>query len=713
MRVKANAFFTFILFFYCLNCFSQSDVRAWYADGQVFVIWKLAPDTVETYAIYASPTPFTNTNDALLVGRPFLSEYIGHGLKDNLQDQKATYRVPNGQDSVHRLSLNEGLFVFTPHQTDSLYFAVTKWEENAVISGKNITDTAVDFTFDPVNDPVECHLQRVFPSPFSSDYVCFAYSMWADGRQNHWESRPDFPVMANAAKNGMPSLFLVSVPVDIDTSSAYPLSVWLHGYGGRARQSLAGSRSNIDIDPARGILLAHNDRLHRRASSDIPDNEQVSWHFGWRKNYNPFDSIPFFMDTVINYTQRRYIWIDGWLAEHFNIDTTRINIHGHSMGAIGATGMVKCYPEHYGSATLFNTSCRGPYNASAGIFGSFDQNFPTNLQNRNSEAVQFFDLWDMYTNCSPQRDLPVIKFWHGKQDRNFTNHWGPATVKSFRFCDSTGTGLQSYWSERNHSVFSENIDDHWIKGNAANQQTASDNVNFAESRYRSNVSFPAFFNHRLSAKNNTPGTGRIGIDNGDGDNWGTWGGYHRWGQVTETEQRWQTIAWLESNAIFPSDNSPNNFLTADLAIRRPQNFLPVTGKTISWNVKDVITGSILQSGTTTVQMDNLVVVPQVEVYKENIRKVLITVTLGTTSIEEAYTESSTLQISPNPTLGTILTEPDWNNVTIIDVNGKEIQRLEASTLGQTLDVSYLSSGLYYLIVTMKDGERKVGRLVKL
>ncbi len=704
--------FPLILFLYCFNCFSQSNVRAWYADGQVFVIWELAPDSVETYAIYANPTPFTSTNDAQLAGRPFFLEYIGHALKDNLQDPSATLKVPDGQDSVYKLLLNEGLFVFTPHQSDSLYFAVTKWGDSEVVSGQNITDTAVAFRFDPINDPVECHLQRIFPSPFSRDYICFAYYMWADGRQNYWEGRPDFPIMANAAKNGMPGLFLVSIPTDLDTSSAYPLSVWLHGGAGRARQSLAGSRKDIDINPAQGILLAHNDRLHRNLNSSNPD-EQGSSHFGWAKNYNPFHPDTLVMDTVINYTQRRYLWIDGWLAEHFNIDATRINIHGHSMGAVGATGLVKSYPEHYGSATLFNTNCLGPYNFSAGIFGSFDQNLPTNLQNRKGDHVRFFDLWDMYTNCSPQRDLPIIKFWHGKQDNNITNHWGPVTIESFRFCDSTGTGLQSYWSERNHSVLSDNIDDHWIKGTLANQQTASDNVDFSESRYSSKISYPAFFNHRLSDKNNDPGSGLIGINNGDGDNWGTWGGYHRWRNITETEELWQTTAWLESNAIYPNDNSPEDFLTADLTIRRPQIFLPISGQSISWSVKDVATGSTLQSGTTTVQPDNLVVIPQVEVFKEGIRKVLITVALGTTSIKEKYTESSILTISPNPTYGTISAGTNWKYITIFDVNGREKSRLKVRIPNQTLDVSQLSSGIYFLIIKMNDGKSEVGRLVKL
>ncbi len=711
-----QAFFTAILLLSIINCFSQTDIRAWYADGQVFVVWQIGLPIEETYAVYAKPTPFNDTNDATLLGRPFALEYLGFGLKDNLQDTTATYRIPDGQGGFYQLALNEGLFVFTPHQSGALYFAVAKWGANTVTPGQNITDAAVPFLYDPVNDPVECHLQRTFPSPFTSGYICFAYCMWADGRQNHWEGRPDFPVMANAAKNGMPGLFLVSAPVGLDTSSPFPLSVWLHGGGGKARQSLAGSRREVDINPAQGILVAHDDKMYGHRGPVPPHPDQPSWHFGWAKNYDPFTpGISLTADTAINYTQRRYLWIDNWLVKHLNIDTNRINIHGHSMGSAGALALVKCFPEHYGSATIFNTGCAGPEDDSntAYIFGASTDNFPTNLKNRNNEAVRFYSLWDLYTNCSPSRDLPLIKHWHGKNDDNGTMRWSPEVVDNYIICDSIGTGIQNYWSERPHGIdMAPAFNDHWIQGLPATQQTANDNVDFAEAHHRSDESFPAFFNHRLEAKNNSPGAGLIGINNGDGDNWGAWGGYHRWDNVVETPQFWQVTAWLESNALFPNDNAPYDFLAADLAIRRPQAFLPSTGQTISWDVKDLATGNILQSGTTTVQADMLVAIPQVEIFRENIRKVRITITQGTTSTEEASAENAPIRIFPNPTDGTVFLESDWVVVSIIGLDGREMIRLNTRPAGQTLDVSFLPAGLYFLDVMTREGRRRVGRLVK-
>ena len=714
--MKKRAFITTIICLCFFNCFSQNNVRAWYADGQVFVVWEVDLPFEETYTIFASENSFENTDDAFLVGRPFALEYSGFALKDNLQDTTATYRIPADEDNYYQLAPNEGLFVYTPHQSGSLYFAVTRVGVKEIIADDNITDAIVSFDYDPENDPVECHLQRTFPSPFDSDFVCFAYCMWADGRQNHWEGRPDFPIMANAAKNGMPGLFLISVPEDLDNSLDHPMSIWLHGGGGRARQSLAGSRNEIGIDPSLGILVAHNDRLHGYRGETPANPDQPSWHFGWSKNYNPFTPNFQSTDTIINYTQRKYLWIDEWLSNNFNIDTDRINSHGHSMGSAGALALAKCYPAHYGSATLFNTGCGGPIDESniSFIFGSLSDNYPTNLKNINGEAVRLYDLWDLYTNCSARRDLPLIKHWHGKHDDNGTMRWSPLVVENYKICDSIGTGVQNYWSERSHGVnLAPDFNDHWIMGATFAQQTANDNVNFAEAFHRSDVSFPAFFNHRLDPKNNDPGTGLIGIDNGDGDNWGTWGGYHRWGDVVESTQDWWTIAWLEGDANYPNDNCPSTSLTADLAIRRPQEFKPSAGETVYWSVFDFVSQTILQSDSSIVRSDNLVVIPQVEIFKESIRGVVIFISLSPTSTENVTSETSRIQIVPNPSSDFIHTNKNWAEISIIDLNGNEVKHEKVKSSNEILDISYLPAGVYFLNVLTNENKRKVGKLVKL
>lgn len=696
--------------------FSQSNVRAWYADGQVWVVWEASFPLPETYAIYAKTTSFNSTADATQVGRLFAWEYGAGALKEQV-DTSATFRIPDGNGGLYQLALNEGLFVMTPHQAGALWFAVVPFGETAV-TATNRTSGSVAFQYAPLIDPVECHLQRAFPSPFNPNYTCFAYYMWCDGRQKQWENRPDFPVTANLAKNGMPGFFMISVPNNIDTTGLVPLSIWLHGGGGIARQSLAGSRAIVNINPQEGILLAQNDDLLGRRGVVPFHPDQPSWHFGWRKNYDPFNqsALPVPADTVINYTQRRYVWIEDWLIRRFPIDPNRININGHSMGSAGSTALGKIFPDRYASVTAFNNGFSGPADTSSNfIFGSDAQNFPTNLVNRAGQSVRLFSLFNLTDNCSPKRDLPYFRSYCGKNDDNFTMMWDAYVVDQYRRADSLGHGMALMWSERDHNI--GGVGDHWAFGNQPAEQTNFDNVAYEESNFSSNRSYPAFFNHRLDPAAHDPGDGTIGTGiNGVGDDWGSWGGWHRADQenIIDNAGTWSVVAWLESGAVFTNDNCPESQLIADLAIRKPQNFKPATGKTIKWVEKDAGAGFILNAGTTFVQPDNLVVIPNVVLYPQNVRKVQIVITDPTVADEEIAHPLTGIEITPNPSAQTaqLTVVASFGTDIQIQVNGmngisKSIsERLEAGPNVVNMNAfQNLPGGVYTVRVISSSGEQ--------
>ncbi len=729
---KSILLLPFLFSFCCAN--AQTNVRAWYADGQVWVVWEVELPLPQTYSIYGKPTPFTSTNDAIPLGRPFLFEYGAALLKEQV-DSLATYRIPaeGGQGGTYQLALNEGLFVVTPHQAGALYIAVVAEGETAVVAGQNITAAAVPFSYNPVADPVECHLQATFPSPFAAGYVCQAYMMWCDGRQNHWEGRPDFPIMANAAKNGMPGMFMISAPVDIDTTQPFPLTVWLHGGGGMARQSLAGSRPIVGISPEEGILLAHDDGLVGWRDTIPPNPGSPSWHFGWRKNWNPFmpDNFPTGPDTVINYTQRRYLWIDEWLARRFNIDTTRININGHSMGGAGTTALAKCYPKHYASATIFNNGFGGPENdQSLAIFGSSTDDFYTNLTNRAGGKVKFRQLWNIIDNTSPERDWPPMRVYHSKNDDNGIMRWDAYVVENYRKADSLGMGVQLYWSERAHGIDEgPNYNDHWHNGNLPSQQTGYDNTAFEEAHFRSDESFPAFFNNRLQSGAGDPGDGTPGIGpNGVGDDWGTWGGYFRWEDVKVSQSLygpiWEGTVWLESNAVFDNDNCPIEQLAVDIIPRRfPPLLCPgcaVGLAVVRYGITDLNTGiDILEDEVEFIEQDSLIKFPSVTVYQELIRKIKIktSILVPTTSVG-ATPFTATLQ--PNPaqdvtTLTVTMQQPSDLRLRIIDASGQLLRNQNIAGLyGENrvpLELGGLPHGLYFVQVVDERGSSAVLKLV--
>ncbi|MEJ7681345.1 MAG: hypothetical protein WKG06_26545 [Segetibacter sp.] len=174
----------------------------------MWIVWNTIAKDSSSYEIYESDNKFTSIKNAMLIGRLFLNEWKAGALRDQVSNAMKTinFRIPKGR-STYRLASNEGLFVKTPHSSGVKYYAVVKTGNKAVTLNVNGTDSVRHF-YHPYRDPVQCHAQldTTWPGGYKGRY----YYMWADGREDYWNSRPDFPVMANVYKNGMPSLFIVS-----------------------------------------------------------------------------------------------------------------------------------------------------------------------------------------------------------------------------------------------------------------------------------------------------------------------------------------------------------------------------------------------------------------------------------------------------------------------------------------------------------------------
>ena len=695
---------------------AQTNVRAWYAQGQVWVVWQTAPPFPETYAIYKKNTAFNNVNQATIIGRLFQYEYLSGTYLEQTLNPGFTYKIPQPDGSIYTLAPGEGLFVETVTGTGSAYYAVAEWGSASVTNGVNITSTAVPCTYDPVNDPVTCHLQltQTLPTGHKTNW----YSMWAFGRQEHWAGRPDFPVMANAFKNGMPSMFIVSEALAMDTTSGkkIPLTHWFHGGGMVASQFLANDFRVFNCEPKLGISVSHNDDFAVKTVTEEGDTVFTagrSLWFGWTKSHNPFN--PGFDagagDTVINYTQRRIMWINDWLIKHYNVNPNRVALQGYSMGSAGASALGKAFPNRFSTVCAFNNGYRGGMDpTSQRIMGSAAENLPTSLRRAPNDVVRVNEVFDLTTPMSIYRDFPLFRTWAGKNDPNDRMHWGPDLIAQYRIADSLGLGTQISWDERFHVY--DVLGMHWIKDFSADQQTYRDDLNFQE-LFQSNQSFPAFFNHRLEPLNNDPGIGMPGINNGDGDNWGTWGGWHNWDVATLTDEPgvWEVTAWLTGNAAFPNDNCPEQALLTTVAIRKPQAFHPAPGKMLQWRVSDISNNLVIQAGLTTVQPNGLVVVPQIFVTKETFRKIRIKIfdpSVATQETEELLPDNA---FFPNPTSGILFFKNEFETLRIFDLNGKIL--LEKHEKGaMQLDVSHLQNGFYFVEISGGNGARKISRFVK-
>ncbi|MGB5025597.1 MAG: hypothetical protein WBO44_09620, partial [Saprospiraceae bacterium] len=456
-----------LVFMACINSvFSQSDIRAWYAQGQVWIIWKTSQPFPETYAIYKSSQAFTNSNQATPIGRLFAFEYLAGQFISYSGNASLNYRIPRPDGSIYELQAGEGLFVETTSSNDSAFYGVVEWGNANFIPGVNITNTAVNYKFDPINDPVNCHLQlsQILNSGHRSNW----YGMWLYGKMDENGGRPDFPVMANAFKNGMPAMFIVNEALGLDTTNGkkVPGTVWLHGGGGDASNFLPNKAQHFDVKPVLGISITHSDDMSQKfvfGGDTVFSTARTAW-FGWTKRHNPFnpgfDAGP--GDTLINYTQRRILWVNNWLMKHYNLDPDRIALQGYSMGSGGVSALGKCFPNLFSTICAFNNGYRRVNEETiTGIQGTVEENLPTNILDNKNKNIHINEIMDLVTHASDFRDYPLFRIWAGKNDINDRMHWGPDLVLQYRKMDSIGMGVQLNWDEREHVY--NTLGMHWIE----------------------------------------------------------------------------------------------------------------------------------------------------------------------------------------------------------------------------------------------------------
>lgn len=704
--------------------FAQSNIQAWYAKGQVWIVWTQTTPQPEIYEIYSSVTPFSSVTSASLTGKIALWDWSAGAIQDQLLNPSFNWRIPTNVGGTYTLSANQGLFVFTPHNAGSLYFAVVKSGNTTVTSGTNITSSSISYSYNPTSDPVTCHLQYTTVNP--AGHKINIFSMWADGRQDQWNERHDFPVMANFYKNGMPSIFFVSEALTLDTlgGKKIPATIWLHGSAENANGSLPQGRPTINLVPQKGILIAHNDDYVGYVAGVMDTQQTNSWFFGWAKNKNAYSISNAVIngDTIVNYTQKRILWINKWLINKYNVDSTRIHINGHSMGSIGATALMKAYPNKFASATIINNGCKGSY-FNGGIpfqlFGDSAANNPTVLKKISGANVRIKDIFDLNSSASLNRDFPVARIFQSKND-NSGQGWNPVLVSEFIKSDSLGTGVQIFWGQREHGIDTGPAwNDHWAHGNHDTTQTIRDNVAYEESKYYSNISFPVFYNLRTDINADNLGDGTLGTiaTGGNGDDWGTWGGYHDWStkQVIDQNAFWQCTAWLNYNQVYFGDNCPDSVIKGSVAIHKPQSFTPSPSTLVYYWTKDSLTNTVLQSGTTNVLSNGIVKADNININRFP-KKTIIVFSLSPIGIKE-LSNSIDFSVYPNPAKERVIIKIDnvlYKNpkIKIINLYGQIVSET-INKIGdeyQTIDVSNLNDGMYFINI-QSDKERGVQKII--
>jgi pimeloyl-ACP methyl ester carboxylesterase len=622
------------------------NVRSWYAQGQVFVVWQFpAPPAVstDTVEIYASAAAQATTANMQRLGRMFFPEYTGARLDALNPASSLTIPTPGG--ATYTLAADEGVFAFTPRQAGIRFFAVVDTGSNVVVATNS---DATAFNYDPVNDPVRAHPQFQGVTPGGNQYTAFV--VFADGRDDYNNQRPDFPVTADADKNGVPHVFVVSAPQNGLPNTPVSCLFAMHGGEGEYQVFLPGipARSNLSLQLTDGVVVTPDDSYYANIQGSL-QRSNTSW-FGYTPDVDPFfagaRTNPASTATVVNFTSRRIFWIRDWLSRPtnpaFTIDPTRIAMIGHSGGGRGTSHLTRQQPDRFAAAVVHTPPSDLTIPPAVGqenfLRGDWDQNLATNLTGPNG-VLGTTDVFTMTSRLSPDvRDFPVTQFFYGKRDEKDAASWTPAQRDVVDALNDSRMGSMISWDEREHGVEKWHLetDDatdgivgpwpdvaQWI----APVKTFRASGEYLLSVHRADKSYPGFFNVDADPiavdRQPDPGPGDPNL----GDAWGTWGGYMNWlsQDIVDENDRWSCIVYQTGLSTTSVDNSPYAEVTADMIPRKTQNFSPAEGFAMKWTAVSMTTGHEVQSGSTFAEAQGVVVVEDLVVPRDP-ERIRVTIT---------------------------------------------------------------------------------------
>lgn len=425
---------------------AQTNLHAWHTNGQTWLIWTANQPALgtNTYDIYARPSLSTNLSQWTLLGRVLPQDWQATRLSDHTAASQWLVPRTNGQ---YRLATNEALFVYTPHATGAVYFAVVLHGNTGLGASNTVGPIA-----QPLTQPVTCHPQNAGTNVNTQRFI--DYALWLDGRADWTNSRPDIPVLGNASFNGVASLFRIYQPtVSQPPGAKLPLVLFAHPMNRNWAEWVPGAQAtaNLSFVLTNGLFVTLDDGVWVLNKNRNQVDQAFTFWFGYwegfdrlaasETNYPPNGAM------VVDFTVRRNQWLLDWLIANQSADSNRIAWIGSSMGAGGGGMNVRAHPERFSAATFFVAMVHDPSLVAytGAQFGTPIQNLPTPLGLRMEEL--FFP-----TNSPAPDHLPPMRFVWGVNDNNVG--WNSAALGQktnvIPTLAASRLGFITYWDERGH-----------------------------------------------------------------------------------------------------------------------------------------------------------------------------------------------------------------------------------------------------------------------
>jgi hypothetical protein len=319
-------------------------LAAEFRSGQTFLTWNEDASVAgERYNIYRSSQPITTAN---LGQAELLTRRWGP-----LDDQTSRHLMAGASapanfvisDLAQPLLDSQGLFVWTVQSSasGSAYYAVTEVvggvEDRTIAPGRNATVAAVAESVQTPR-PVLVAQQNGGLGRLYTHFMDYA----------NWN-----PTFQGYAYN-----YAVALPRGYDPSRLYPLKLELHAYGGGYRY-LPEAEYEWPV-------------IHVLPDDSAAPGALNTWWYGFAAdhNYQTGGSIPAAGGRVANFTEQRVLRAVEEVASAFSVDRQLIHAQGNSMGASGALSLGIRYPNVF--SAIYASEPMTNYAGSPTFVGEFE-----------------------------------------------------------------------------------------------------------------------------------------------------------------------------------------------------------------------------------------------------------------------------------------------------------------------------------------------------
>ena len=306
----------------------------------------------------------------------------------------------------------------------------------------------------------------------------------------------------------------------------------------------------------------------------------IALHFGY--NSNIYDEEAMKKGTIINYNEKRLLWILDWLHRAFETDRNRVHAIGSSGGGAGLM-LALHHPSVFASVCArvpcvsYKTSTN-PSMASHDFYtkvlkmlcGEYDGRIPY------APGLGGFSCLDGASCLKRHSEFPFLVTTHGRNDG--PTPWSK-NPEFFQALNRHRVGFITWWDDGRHATAGKNapkdVKDKW---------TIDYLLTFSK-----NKSFPAFSN---CSDNKKPGNG----DPKDGDIIGWMNRGFKWSDIVDSKRDYAiSVQMTHPDVKYP--------VTTDMTLRYTQKFKPKPGQTVQVVIdkeksKDVV---VDKSGNVTIK----------------------------------------------------------------------------------------------------------------